>query len=214
VRQPEVRDDDTRRPRRAGVEQHHVIGFEIAVNDPGRVRGRERTSHLFNDCTGLIDTERAQPAKPLRERLSLQQLHRHERHRACGAFARPVLEEIEDAADVRVRHLSRQLDLAPETLGGPFMDRDLGADRLERDAFPERQVLGLVQFAHAPARDESDDAEPFAQQISGAKRRGDMGRARRVGVRAGRTALPGGIHLRELYNSKSKIRCAWHVGLW
>ena len=81
--------------------------------------------------------------------------------------------------------LAGELDLAPEALVRPLVHRDLGSDRLQRDALTERQVLGLVQLAHAAARDEADDAEPVAQQIAGAEGRHDLRRTRGVGLRCG-----------------------------
>jgi hypothetical protein len=74
-----------------------------------------------------------------------------------------LLEEVEDAADVGMGDLARQLDLAEEPMVGPFVGGNLRTDRLERDTFAERQILGLVQLTHAAADDESHNAEAVAE---------------------------------------------------
>ena len=139
--------------------------------------------------------EPALALEPLRQRLAVQQLHRDERGRpASPAAGLDVLEQVEDAADVRVGDLAGELHLAQEALRRPLVAGDLGADRLERDALAERQVLGLVELAHAAAGDEAHDAEAGAQDVARAERRDRIGGAR-LGIRAGRRqVLAGGSH--------------------
>ena len=55
--------------------------------------------------------------------------------------ARLVLEEVEDAADVRVRDLPRQLHLAAEAPQAALVVGGLGADRLEGDTVAQGEVL-------------------------------------------------------------------------
>jgi hypothetical protein len=86
------------------------------------------------------------------------------------AGVRLVLEKIEDAADVGMRDLPGQLHLTAEALVGPLVHCNLGSDRLQRDALAEREILGLVELSHAPARDDAHDAEPVAEQVAGPER--------------------------------------------
>ena len=70
---------------------------------------------------------------------------------------RPVVGHVEDAADVGMGHLARELDLPPEPLDRRLVVGHLGADRLQGHALPELQVLHLVDLAHAAAGDEAHD---------------------------------------------------------
>src|SRR6185436_2013765 len=97
----------------------------------------------------------------------------------------PVMEEVEGAANVRVRDPARQMDLPPETIERVPPRRDRGEDGLQRDALAELEVLGLVQLAHPAARDEAHDAEALCEDGVGCQ-----------GGRSGRVA--GGIGARGL----------------
>ena len=71
--------------------------------------------------------------------------------------------ELEDPADVPVGDAPRELDLALEALERRGIVRGRGADRLERHALGELEVLGLVDLAHAALRQEAQDAIAIGQ---------------------------------------------------
>ena len=81
---------------------------------------------------------------------ALEELHRDVAHAA-------VLAVLVDAADVAVRDLPRELDLAAETLGHLPGVHELGAQDLEGDHLVEHAVLGLVDHAHAAATERAQD---------------------------------------------------------
>jgi hypothetical protein len=107
-----------------------------------------------------------------------------------------VLEEIEDAADIRVRDSAGQLDFAAEALICSLIHRDFGSNGLQRDAIAERQILGFVELPHAAAGNEAHDAEPVAEQITRPERGDGVRGARGVGVkRVERGGSPTGFHV-------------------
>ena len=54
------------------------------------------------------------------------------------------MKKIEDAADVRVRHLPREVDLLLEALDRAWVGGHFRVDGLERNASTELLVLGFV----------------------------------------------------------------------
>ena len=97
--------------------EHDVVALEVAVHDPHAVRGREAIRHLTNDRQDLRRRRPSVPPELVGQRLAAQQLHR-ENHDLAGRLVTrsrvAVPEDVVDATDVRVRHLSRQVHLALE----------------------------------------------------------------------------------------------------
>jgi hypothetical protein len=95
----------------------------------GRARGDAVTAS--SPCSSSIVTKDTAPAVPSGGRCSNRSKMRQ--MFGCVTFA-------------------GELDLAPEALVRPLVDRDLGSDRLQRDPLTKRQVLGLVQARPFPPR--------------------------------------------------------------
>ncbi len=86
---------------------------------------------------------------------------------AGAGSRRPVIGDVEDAADVGVGDLARQLDLAPEAFDRQTVGGDLGAHRLERDALAQLEVLDLVDLAHAALRQEASHPVAAGDDLAG-----------------------------------------------
>ena len=148
-------------------QQHHVVALEVTVHDTDLVGGVERVGHLHDERQRFL-REHAPRAQPLGQRLAGQELHRDERDRGRGHAVhrrRAVHEEVEDPADVRVRHLPRQERFTLEAGDGPLVLGDLGPDRLQRQVLVQLEIFGLVDLAHAAARHEADDAEAIRDEL-------------------------------------------------
>ena len=87
---------------------------------------------------------------PLRERLSLEQLHGDE------VLALVLVDRV-DGADPGVVERRGRARLALEALEGGRVGGELGGQELERDVPAELRVLGLVDDAHAAAAELRDD---------------------------------------------------------
>ena len=57
----------------------HVAGLDVAVDEPARVGGGERTRDARRDPGGLARRQRAAPAQDRREVLAVDELHDDER---------------------------------------------------------------------------------------------------------------------------------------
>jgi hypothetical protein len=62
------------------------------------------------------------------------------------------------------------------------VERDLGANGLERHALAKFEVLGFVELAHAATSDEARDSKPIAEEFADLERQHDSRRARHIGV--------------------------------
>ncbi len=90
--------------------QHDVRGFQVAMNNAVLVRGREACAHLSRDFEGFV---RRQPADAAHQRSEIFAVHKlHGQERVCVGLASVAsladFADIEHAADVRMRNLSRQ----------------------------------------------------------------------------------------------------------
>jgi hypothetical protein len=89
----EVEDLDQDAGGRAALgDEEDVVGLEVAVNDPGGVRGADRLRHLPHDDGGEPAGEPTFATSTHREALALEELH-HQVGRAARVRA-----EVEDLA--------------------------------------------------------------------------------------------------------------------
>ena len=105
----EVHDHDA-----PGAREHHVLGLDVAVHEPGGVDGLEPGQELRGDLAGLLESERASLAQQVGERHPVDELHRHQ-------LAAVELDEVEDAADVRRDDLARRADFLPQAVECPLV---------------------------------------------------------------------------------------------
>jgi hypothetical protein len=101
-----------------------VGGLEVAVDDPGGVRGSEPTQDVERDGAHFVVG--VGPAESIGQRAAGHVLHRQKRTVA-------MLDDVEHAAHVGVRDPARQPNLVPERVDaaarvGDDFDRDLFAD--------------------------------------------------------------------------------------
>ncbi len=134
--QAEVEDLDLAR-----VGNHHVAGFQIAVHDTGRVRGRQGIRDLDSVGEGLAEGQRLLPDR-LVQRLSLDELHRDE---VAVAGLRDLVDR-DDAGMVQRRGRLRFLQEAAALVVGAGA---VGRQELERRGAVQQHVAGLVDHAHA-----------------------------------------------------------------
>ena len=118
---------------RAASGDHHVAGFQVAMNDAVRVGGGKRAGDLDRKPQRVVDGARTLP-EHLRQGLSLDELH----HQEVGA-------DVVERADVRVIERRDRSRFALEALVEP-----LPSD-LDRDGAAEPRVPGAKHLAHAAA---------------------------------------------------------------
>src|SRR5690606_22116971 len=114
----------------AGEEQ--VVGLEVAMDDPLRVRLRERAERLPHRIDGDGDRETTDPRETLPEALALEQLHRE------IELAALALAEVEDRDGVRRREQAVRPRLAHEASLRGLVDRAIAAEDLDGDLAAHR----------------------------------------------------------------------------
>jgi hypothetical protein len=135
----------------AGTRQHHVAGLQVAVHDPGAVRGVERLSDLRAEAQDLRQRQRSL-REALRERLALDQLEHHVVQLvALDARAADVV----DRTDVRVVQRRDALRLALEAGAELGVRRELRRQQLDGDLAVELRVARAVDLAHAAGAERS-----------------------------------------------------------
>ena len=127
---------------------HHVLRFDVAMDDALAVRVGEGVEQLHPDG-GHVGV--AELALELRERAPLDEL-------PDEVAALAVAEVVVQGDDVRVREGGRGVDLAhhPRRHAAPL------GDDLERDAFSGAPVEGLEDLGEASAAEASDDLVALA----------------------------------------------------
>ena len=128
--------------RAAGREQH-VVGLDVAVDEPAGVGVRERARHLAEQAHRVGDRQRAALLEPPAQRFALDE--RHGEVREAGDLAGR-----EERHDVRVLEAGGEEDLLLEALGAHARG-ELGGEELDDDAAAEAAVAGEVDAAHAAA---------------------------------------------------------------
>ncbi len=119
------------------LDQHDVVGLEIAVDDADGVRGIERERDLVRDVERAMELDGAFLLDQILERLALEVLH-HEVDRALGQDA-----EVGDVDDVRVVDRGRRARLAEEAMDRLLVARELRMQHLHRDRLLDVDVLAL-----------------------------------------------------------------------
>jgi hypothetical protein len=135
------------------------------MDQPGRVRPRERAGHLTEHGDGLLRREAPLSRETLLEVLPLEQLHRDERHLPAHA----VVEHLDDvwAANLRRRHR-----LALEARADRLVRGDLRAHELHGARDVEREVLREPHRPHPPDAERADQAEAIGDDGVGLELQG------------------------------------------
>ena len=158
LREPEVEDF-----HEAVATHHDVLGFEIPVHNPGRVRPRKPVGHLRRNRQQALHGQRAL-VQEVPKRFPLDQLHRD-----VGAGFR--LADVVDDDDVRMvqrRGRTCLLFESPQAVG-------VGGDRigqhLDRDLSAQPRVPRPIDFSH-PTRAERAEDLVGAESHAGRERHG------------------------------------------
>ena len=137
-------------PRPTVLVDDHVVGLEVAVNEPGLVRGREapRRLHVHGDDLGHAALSLLEPAP---QGHALDQLHRDE-----GAPF--VLTNLVDVRDVDVTQLGHRRRLAPQPRLPVGRTRRVRPQDFDRNLAVQFVVARFVDDGHAALADALLDA--------------------------------------------------------
>ena len=131
------------------------------MNDPRRVRLRDRDARLQNEVDRGRDRKRPPDAQLGLEVAASQELHDHVRS------ATLVSVDVEHLHDVRSSDARARAGLAVEPLHCVRQGEDLVTQELDRDALAQAQVLGLEDEAHASLAKRSKQPVLAADDVAG-----------------------------------------------
>ena len=125
--------------------QEDVLGLDVPVHDPLRVRMAERVGDLPRDAHGLVERELLLALEPVAEGLAGDERHHIVEHA-------PGLAAVEEREDVRMLQLGRRLDLGQETLGAE-RGGEIGVHDLDRDLPVVAEVVREMHRRHPALAD-------------------------------------------------------------
>jgi hypothetical protein len=174
----------------AVVVDHHVVGFEVAMDQAGGVGGRDAAGDVgehaqsFGPARGTI-------LRPRAEGLAGDELHGDPDLLAVGA-------DVVDGDDVGVRQLGQRLGLAQQA--GPVSALTAAGreDQLEGDLAVELGVVGGVDDAHGAGAEAVEEDVAADRRAADELRGGGWKRPSRRGRRADGTRVGrcvGGVQL-------------------
>jgi hypothetical protein len=146
-------------PHTTVIADEHIRRFEVAVDELLGVRRLESQSRGVQTAHDL-GRAAASCTQPLRERLSLDELHDEK-----TALRLSVLSERMDGDDVRMRQASHRLSFSHQALR-QSRRRRFRAKNLDGDPAPKRGVLGGIDDAHSACPQNSFDdvlTEPLSR---------------------------------------------------
>jgi hypothetical protein len=121
--------------------QQDVLGFDIAVNDTGRMRVRERVRNLTRDTNRFVDRDLALPRQP-----GTQCLAGHERHDVVEATI--GISTVEKRKYVRMLKASRRLDLGKKAFSAEHRP-ELRVQYLDCDVAIVPEIAREIYRRHA-----------------------------------------------------------------
>jgi hypothetical protein len=134
---------------RAALCDHDVAGLQVAMDDAGPMRGRQRVGHLNRDGQRLGDRERAF-RNPRLERLAVEILDDEKREAL-------VFADVVERADVRVLERRDQPRLALEALAELRVGGERRRQDLQGDDAIETRVVGSIDLAHSALPERRED---------------------------------------------------------
>ena len=133
--------------------QEEVLGFEVAMDDPGGVRSCQASCHLRAEVDDELTRQRRRLLKPGAQRVALEQLH-HEKRRSVIGVERP---DIVDGQDVRVIERASRTRFLLESQ----LTRPVAAERMrqhfDRDLPAQTGIERAIHLTHAALSNQLTD---------------------------------------------------------
>ena len=152
----------------ADPQQQQVVGLDVAMDEPARVRGAERHRRLPRDVDRACRRERAVDVELALHRATIEIL---EHHVVVVVWCDP---EIEHLDRVRGVDAQRRASLAREPLERGLVLRQVRLEQLDRDLAVHREVMRAKHGAHPAFAEhavepvppiEDDPDQPFGEAL-------------------------------------------------
>jgi hypothetical protein len=145
--------------------QHHVGGFQVAMNNAVSMRRVERVGDLGPDSKHLVDRQRA-AQQAVRQRLTRKMFH----HEEVDAVLRA---DVVERADVRVGEARDRAGFVAEAFLTIGIGGEVGRQNLDRDRTIQPGVARFVDLAHAACPERASDLVR-TESASGTERHGRL----------------------------------------
>ncbi len=152
------RDPEVHQLQDAVVADHHVLGFQVAVDDSCLVGVAERAGELLQHQGGQLRWK-----EPLALGEGLQGLAPHQLRHQEGVLGGGRVGEVEDLEDVGVLQPGDGPRLAGQTGTGILLTREVGVEDLDRHLTLQRRVHPAVDDGHASRAEWLE--KPIAPQV-------------------------------------------------
>jgi len=130
---------------RAGLGEHDIAGFQIAMDHAVAVGGVESVGDLNGVVQRLIGRQPAFP-QPLGEGFALQILHDEE-------IDAVLMADVVERTDVRMAQAGDGLGFALEALAGLWAEGKMRGENFDGDGAVEAGVTSAIDLAHASGAD-------------------------------------------------------------
>ncbi len=141
-----------------GPLEEDVVGLDVPMHDPHRMREPQRVGRFLHDASGFFDGEPLPASEPGGERLAVDIAH-HEVDEAC------LLADGVDRHDVRMRQPGGGLCFPSEPLPDFLAEGEFGWEHLDSDATTKSYVACAEHDAHAAPTDLTLDRVGIGQHF-------------------------------------------------
>ena len=124
------------------------------------VRGGETGAKLARNLYGFIGRQATDAPQERRQFFAFDELHRE---KVLAVYFADVI----NATDVAVRDLTRHAHLSMEARERSAVRRECFRQKLQSDGLTELEIVSAVDFAHAAATEQTDDAVASGQRRAG-----------------------------------------------
>ena len=142
------------------VDENHVLGLDVAMNDSGVVRVRKRAQDVPADVQDALPIEACLAIEQIRQEHAVEKLEHH--------VERAVLElsEVGNVDAVRMVDAADGKRLALEALIDLVDALDLGMKKLQRERAPNGNVLREIDAPHPSGAEDTGNSVPRIQHVS------------------------------------------------
>ncbi len=159
-----TRDAEVHHLDRAGLGDHHIGRFDVAVHDAVVVTEVQRPADVGDDLHRAAGRQVSLGPEDVAQRAPFDVLHDDIGHRGALVAVAVTVTGVIDRDDRRMVQAGRGLSLTTKAVQEGRVAGKVGAQHLDRDLAAQPDVAPAVHLGHAPVADELTELVPAADQ--------------------------------------------------